>query len=107
MVGKNTLDDNTSRCKVRRSFPVTFAKLGTMDSGLEFKTITPLLHYSITPPSCGMTMNLIYYLAFPCQGNKEPYRASLAPKEFRALRGSFVNLGILNCKRGRRHYGNG
>ena len=57
MLGKNKLDDNTSRRKVQRSFPVTFTELGTMDSRREFKTITPSLHYSINPSSCGMTVN--------------------------------------------------
>ncbi len=47
VLGKNKLIENIGRCKVRRSFPATSTELGTMDSGLEFKTITPLLHYSI------------------------------------------------------------
>ncbi len=71
VLGKNRLDDNTKRGKVRRSFPATFTELGTMDSGLEFKTITPLLHYSINPSSCGMTVNRNrnrLFSLFPCPG---------------------------------------
>ncbi len=65
VLGKNKLNDNTKRGKVRRSFPVTFAELGTMDSGLEFKTITPLLHYSSTPSSCGMAVKIVHFSVVP------------------------------------------
>ena len=65
VLGKNRLNDNTKRGKVRRSFPATFTELGTMDSGLEFKTITPLLHYSINPSSYGMTLITIMITNVP------------------------------------------
>ncbi len=56
VLGKSMFNDNTSRRKVRKSFPTTFTEFVTMDSGLEFKTITPLLHYSTNLSSCGMTV---------------------------------------------------